>query len=162
MWERGSSGDRGSYTSSLKLRPCKQSWLLHTDLIRRPVSTVTFPISCFYVALVDSDLLCLWKLRNPTGEGSLSTVAVCQVQLVLIHSAGKLHYQLERGVSSAGGGRGRRSARCCDQRSPQGTLHLCPALLSAPGLGGGPCTAHKSSSISALCSASVLCAGRAL
>lgn len=115
--------------SSLKPRPCKQSSLLHTDFIRQPMSTLTISISFFYVALVESDLLCLWKLWNPTGEGSLSTMAVCQVQLVLIHSVEKLHYQLERSVSLAGGGLGRWLASCYDQRALRGTLHLCPALF---------------------------------
>lgn len=71
------------------------------------MSTLTFSISFFYVTLVESDLLCLWELWNPAGEGSLSTMAVCQVQLVLQHSAEKLHYQLKRSVSLAGGGLGR-------------------------------------------------------
>ena len=67
------------------------------------MSTLTFSISFFYVTLVESDLLCLWKLWNPAGEGSLSTMAVCQVQLVLKHSgAEKLHYQLKRNVGLAG------------------------------------------------------------
>lgn len=93
--------------SSLKLRPCKQSLLLHSDFIGQPMSTLTFSIPFFYVTLVESDLLCLWKLWNPTGEGSLSTMAVCQVQLVPIRSAEKLHYQLKRSVSLAGDGLGR-------------------------------------------------------
>lgn len=67
------------------------------------MSTLTFSISFFYVTLVESDLLCLWKLWNPAGEGSLSTTAACQVQLVLKHSgAEKLHYQLKRDVGLAG------------------------------------------------------------
>lgn len=71
------------------------------------MSTLTFSISCFYVTLVENDLLCLWKLWNPAGEGSLSTMALCQVQLVLKHSAEKSHYQLKRSVSLAGDGLGR-------------------------------------------------------
>ncbi|XP_035758062.1 uncharacterized protein LOC118453089 isoform X2 [Egretta garzetta] len=53
--------------------------------------------------VAESDLLCLRRLWNP-AEGSLSAMAVCQVQLVLKHcGAEKLHYQLKRNVGLAGG-----------------------------------------------------------
>ena len=88
----------------LRYPHCKQCLVLHTDFSRHPVSILTFSISFFYVTLVESDLFCLWKLWNPTGEGSLSTMAICQVQLVLKHSGSeKLHYQLKHNVSVAGG-----------------------------------------------------------
>lgn len=88
----------------LRYLHCKQRLLLHTDFSRHPVSTLTFLISFFYVILVKSDLFCLWKLWNPPGEGSLSTMAICQVQLVLKHSGSeKLHYQLKHNVGLAGG-----------------------------------------------------------
>ncbi|XP_035758069.1 uncharacterized protein LOC118453089 isoform X3 [Egretta garzetta] len=90
------------------------SFSIRVPLPKQLQREIKIPSSCLLIftrleepvvlraGVAESDLLCLRRLWNP-AEGSLSAMAVCQVQLVLKHcGAEKLHYQLKRNVGLAG------------------------------------------------------------